>query len=1036
MTTGRGRDIRRCGGFALASTLAVALAMAPLPARARSDDREIGPQPLTEAERAAVGLAVAYLDVGPAAWWERLGPDAPFRALGRDAALAEIEARVGPPLEAEWHLQTPGPGQDPNLAVFTVDYPSGFDETLSLTLEPGNGWKLVEIRSSIDPVGHRPVRPAGVGSPAAAPAGPRPWPRGGAPDLLPILVLVSILIAAGVLASGGFVAGRWRRRQPVVPAGAAAAIVLVVLFSGGVLLSALAACHHDGAESHPNAGTAAAAAPAVVRLGALVPLRRALADGTDAERIGSLLDSAPRAGPPAEVVRLWRAAQRLWRSELREAEKLLSTVSRDAGIPLAALLEARLAVLRGDAAAAEEGYDRVLALGPDHDGVRQEKAQAQAYLDSSTSAEVTYELLGRMGSRLADVYYSLAELAAINDDGESGERFFRLGWHLNPIERSEIFANPGLALLSARPTLFPTFGLSSPAEPRVEPPAGERHPMALPRGATATLAGELLRVSVGSGRLTVPDGWELAPVGTVVEDATSERVREEERALARLPALVAATGGGGVLAQPRGREQAAAAALTLARHNRWAELVELTAKLATGGESLPPLLARLRALALKQMDRPREAKALLYHLAKRDLLDKRRDPGNLTQLGELFAATGDYDLAIRLLRRAGTMSPHGVDDRRIRQLTLDKELATSYHSWQSVHFEVRYPRLTGEKYARQLTTVLVAERQRLQRWIPVAADHEPIEVVLFPLLRFMGVYGGGIDVVGIYDGKVRVPFADLRSLHPQLVRILTHELAHAMIAEMTHDQAPHWFQEGLAQHVEMGTGPINPIPDLYRTSHLLAFPMIDPILKGFSEPQLVELAYSESVWAIHFIESRFGVGGVAQDAAGVRGGADHRGGVAAGPRHDRERVRPRRLGVVPRGGPLRVGHHRAALRPRVRLADRAPRGRRPDPRAAAGADRPDPCHRGGGDDHLVPGLRDPGGAGQAGAGGDAAADPYRPAGRRCRVPGILPPGAGADRRSRRPGVAGRRGRPTAPLRLRELRRPRRGVPSRRHRPGA
>ena len=257
---------------------------------------------------------------------------------------------------------------------------------------------------------------------------------------------------------------------------------------------------------------------------------------------------------------------------------------------------------------------------------------------------------------------------------------------------------------------------------------------------------------------------------------------------------------------------------------------------------------------------PLEAKALLYQLAKRDLADQRRDPGNLIQLGELFAATGDYDLAIRLMRKAGSMSPYGVDDRRILQLSLDRELATSYRSWQSAHFEIRYPRETGEKYAQQLTNVLVAERQRLRRWIPVAADDGSIEVALFPLLRFMSVYGGGIDVVGIYDGKVRVPFADLRSLDPYLVRILTHELAHAMIAEMTHDQAPHWFQEGLAQHVEMGTGPINPIPDLYRTSHILAFPMIDPILKGFSEPQLVELAYSESVWAIHFIESRFGVG--------------------------------------------------------------------------------------------------------------------------------------------------------------------------------
>ena len=133
-------------------------------------------------------------------------------------------------------------------------------------------------------------------------------------------------------------------------------------------------------------------------------------------------------------------------------------------------------MLRGDAAAAEESYDRAIALGPDHDGVRQEKAEAQSYLDTSASSEVTYELLGEMGSRLADVYYSLAELSAINDDGDRGERLFRIAWHLNPAERSEIFAHPGLALLTARPTLFPTFGFSSPDEAPGRAAAGRAPP--------------------------------------------------------------------------------------------------------------------------------------------------------------------------------------------------------------------------------------------------------------------------------------------------------------------------------------------------------------------------------------------------------------------------------------------------------------------------------------------------------------------------------------------------------------------------------
>ncbi|HEY9423102.1 MAG TPA: hypothetical protein VIW92_16940, partial [Thermoanaerobaculia bacterium] len=62
------------------------------------------PRRLTEAERQAVIFAAEYLERGPAAWWDHLSSDSPFRRLGREAALAEIEVRAGSPVEAEWKL--------------------------------------------------------------------------------------------------------------------------------------------------------------------------------------------------------------------------------------------------------------------------------------------------------------------------------------------------------------------------------------------------------------------------------------------------------------------------------------------------------------------------------------------------------------------------------------------------------------------------------------------------------------------------------------------------------------------------------------------------------------------------------------------------------------------------------------------------------------------------------------------------------------------------------------------------------------------
>ena len=91
--------------------------------------------------------------------------------------------------------------------------------------------------------------------------------------------------------------------MPAPGAAAAAALLVLIILSTGGLLFALVACHHEVAEPTPTAASDdEPAAPALDRLGSLVPLRRALAAGTDAERIRALLASAPKEGLVGEVV--------------------------------------------------------------------------------------------------------------------------------------------------------------------------------------------------------------------------------------------------------------------------------------------------------------------------------------------------------------------------------------------------------------------------------------------------------------------------------------------------------------------------------------------------------------------------------------------------------------------------------------------------------------------------------------------------------------------------------------------------------------
>lgn len=872
------------------------------------------PRPLSPAERAAVDLALEYLADGAEAWLPHLDPQGPLGALEPAAALAEIGARAGPPERAAWQLQTPGPGQPAGRTIFSIEFPSGVGETLVIDLvragpgrtdAPRNGWRIHELRGLVDPWDTSPAARAAApgeeagshtasGGPPRISHSPRPG-RPASPASSPATAPLATMLFATLLPVLLFLRSRFPPEPGAVAAAGSWSLAACrpavrqngLGLAGVAVAAALALLLACGGDENPAGegatAPAASASPSLTRLGDLVPLRRAVALGGDREHIDELAFRLPSGGPLGTAADLWTAELALGQTDLSEAEAILDRLPADSPVPLGELLRARLAFARGDAGAVAQSYDRLLSRGPDHDGLRLEAADALGTLGRSIDAEVAYDLLTEMGSRLADVHYGKAQFAALHGNDEEGEAHLRQAWELQPAERSVLLSSPLLARLLARTSVFPLFELSSPGEPRPAlPPAAERLPLALPPGAAARLSGSLLRVELGGrsgeraggGILTVPGGRVLAPDSTVLLAADELRRRREAAVLDRLPELHAAAGELSALAQPRRRTEVLQAGRALARRNRWRELEALTAGLH--GSDLGPVpgdLVQLRAAALTHLQRNDEARALLIRLAHSDLANQRRDPGSLYQLAELVASEGEYDLALRLLRKAAVLSPLQGNPLRTRQLAMQKRLAAAHSVWETDHFRVVYPRRTGERYARLLGTVLEEELARIERWIPYPRGGEAIEVQLYPLDEFLRAYSGGALVLGLYDGVVRVPFAELRSLHPEIVSILSHELAHAMIGRATAEQAPKWFHEGMAEHVQMTQDWINPIPDLHAASRVIAFPVIEPILRGFAEPQLLELAYGEAAWTVHYIEARHGVGALHRLLAAFRDGS-------------------------------------------------------------------------------------------------------------------------------------------------------------------
>ena len=846
-------------------------------------------QPISAAERFAAELALEFFEGGAAAWWQHLADDAPLRDLGDSAAAAEISVRLGPSDGASWTLLTPSPDQEGHVALFSIRYSSGLEELIELELvKQADVWRIRHLRSLADP---RAIRGSISDQLASTPAPSARWPSptGRSMDVALSTLGWALLCILATLLWSVIRFPNLRHRQ-------ASSATLILLAAIGVSTAGCDRIEID--KLFDRDATPLTQSPqGVESLASLLPLRLALCtDQTgvgDDQSLETLMQRLDLQGPALEAGSAWLAQRLMSLGRLKEAGNILKAQPSPSSLPITELLRARLAWQQSRQKAVFSAYETALNRAPFQDYLRLEAAIAYIANGDDSRAETLFEQLIRSGSRFAAVYYYGSRFATLAERHEQADQLFITGWHLEPISRNGLFSDPLLSHSATRPAVFKLFNFSSVQEPRVEPKNLGKRALQIPMSTdpnfkvVARSLGEHLTLSVepdsqeassagtASKELVIPGGAVLAPVGTQVESAEISEKRREDQALDQLETLIEEASRPGGLTHPARQQLAGIAANALARSNRWDEVLELTQAVSDEPQLAPPALIKLRARALMEQDDEIEAKNLMIGLAKSDLANSRRDPGTYYQLAEMFAKTEDYKLALRLLKKANSLTPYPVNPGRIKQLELDRDLSEQYISRETQHFRLLYPELTGSKYPKHVGWVLEAEWKRLQRWIPTRLEPgHKIEIHLIPVEQFMNAYSRGVSVVGIYDGRVRVPLADLRSLDPFLVGILSHELAHAMIDIRTDGNAPKWLHEGLASHIEMEQPGINPIPDMHKAGRDLTFSIIDPVLAGFSEPQLVELAYSHATWAIHFVESRHGVKGIHRLLDAFRRGDD------------------------------------------------------------------------------------------------------------------------------------------------------------------
>jgi Peptidase MA superfamily len=261
----------------------------------------------------------------------------------------------------------------------------------------------------------------------------------------------------------------------------------------------------------------------------------------------------------------------------------------------------------------------------------------------------------------------------------------------------------------------------------------------------------------------------------------------------------------------------------------------------------------------------------MVQLATSRVLQRKNDAQALAELGNRLATFDEYDAAIKLLERAQNIRQRGSLDDRLRQLEMNKRLANAFLTYKTPHFEIHYPQEVGPRFAESMGSILEKEFARLQTWVPVP-QFKPVIINVLEWRDFRATYTGSDFILGFYEGKITLPFAGVDRFSPLVVTILSHELLHAMLAQATHGQAPHWFQEGLAQRIEMKSYSPNAF-NMYTDEKLLAVSLLDAVLRGSPDPDMIEQAYIESQTTIRYVEAKYGPGGVTKLIAAFRDGA-------------------------------------------------------------------------------------------------------------------------------------------------------------------
>jgi tetratricopeptide (TPR) repeat protein len=223
-------------------------------------------------------------------------------------------------------------------------------------------------------------------------------------------------------------------------------------------------------------------------------------------------------------------------------------------------------------------------------------------------------------------------------------------------------------------------------------------------------------------------------------------------------------------------------------------------------------------------------------------------------LGQIAFDEGDVDLAIRTYEDALTHAPRNPElTRTLDQWRREASVHKSFDELRYERFRVLFEGHAEQSLARHATDVLNSEFFRIANKL---GEYPPdtIVAVLYTEQQFRDVTRAPAWAGGQYDGRIRIPVAGA-SQQPELFeKVLTHELAHAIVAGIAPGGVPAWLNEGLAQYFD-GTDVSTAARRMKALGRSIPLKRLDGSFGRLSAAE-AQVAYDESLLAVNVIAER------------------------------------------------------------------------------------------------------------------------------------------------------------------------------------